>query len=124
MPLICVSCVLCDSVFYCMTVHTHPPTHPDPYSPTSTQPLIQKAVPQRQAPVSTLTHAPLPRRFSCDAPLPLFLQPLPPPTSLPPPLQKTLILFGGGINQTHLTDATRPESDAGYSFGVRQTFAR
>lgn len=27
-------------------------------------------------------------------------------------------------HQTHLTDPSRPESDAGYSFGVRQTFAR
>ena len=42
----------------------------------------------------------------------------------PHPTQSTLIIFGGGINQTHLTDASRPESDAGYSFGVRQTFAR
>ena len=44
--------------------------------------------------------------------------------TFPPHTQSTLIIFGGGINQTHLTDANRPESDAGYSFGVRQTFAR
>ncbi|KAG1673542.1 hypothetical protein FOA52_003842 [Chlamydomonas sp. UWO 241] len=36
----------------------------------------------------------------------------------------TLIVFGGGINQTHMTNLAEPTQDAGYSFGVRQTFAR
>ncbi|KAG1654903.1 hypothetical protein FOA52_011063 [Chlamydomonas sp. UWO 241] len=36
----------------------------------------------------------------------------------------TLIIFGGGINKTHLSSEEHPERDAGYSFGVRQTFAR
>jgi len=43
--------------------------------------------------------------------------------SLKVPL-KYLITFGGGINKTHLTNPDLPEIDAGYSFGVRQTFAR
>lgn len=37
--------------------------------------------------------------------------------------QTTLIVFGGGINWTHLTHKDNPEADADYSFGVRQTFA-
>ena len=38
--------------------------------------------------------------------------------------QDMLAFFAGGINQTHRTDPERPENDAGYSFGVRQTFAK
>lgn len=37
--------------------------------------------------------------------------------------QTTLVIFGGGINWTHLTHKDNPEADAEYSFGVRQTFA-